>query len=193
LGPAFRDRSRSLHDRGLRRRSQRTHRIGALGDRSRRIHDLYTLRQGGCGSELSLRPEQQYPRTLLGRKRGAGGNLGRTHVRTVAIDRHDRRGHLRLLVVVVVLAVVVGALHHDLPSCVRTAHWTHPMRSPGAVAFRTRVHRRRTDLVLRAALRRAAVRLLFLGYGHRSRSLPALRGTHYAPRAAPTPASARSA
>ena len=40
LGAALGDRARGLHDRGLRRRARRAHRVGALGDRDRRVDDL---------------------------------------------------------------------------------------------------------------------------------------------------------
>src|ERR1019366_5166914 len=44
----------------------------------------------------------------------------------------------------------------------------HAMRTARAVALRACVERGRADLVLRAALGRAAVGLLFLGYRHRA-------------------------
>jgi hypothetical protein len=43
----------------------------------------------------------------------------------------------------------------------------HPVRTARPVALRAGVHRRRGDLVLRAALARASVRLLLLRDGHR--------------------------
>ncbi len=63
-----------------------------------------TPRGNRRGLQLRRRPEQQHPRALRRGQRGAGGDLGRAQVGAVAIDRHDRRAHRRLLVVVVVLA-----------------------------------------------------------------------------------------
>ena len=70
--------------------------------------------------------------------------------------------------VVVIVAVIVRRRRHDLTAGVEATHRTDTVGSPRAVALRARVHRGREDLVLRPALSRAAVRLLFLGDGHRS-------------------------
>ncbi len=105
LRPALGDRARGLHDRGLGRAPHRAHGIGALRDRDRRVHDLDAVAAAvEAAPQLRRGPEQQHPRALRRSQRGAGGDLGRAQVGAVAIDRHDRRGHRRLLVVVVVLA-----------------------------------------------------------------------------------------
>jgi hypothetical protein len=67
----------------------------------------------------------------------------------------------------VLVIVIVRPGRHDLAARVAAAHRADPMRAPRAVALRARVQRRRTDLVLRTPLGGAAVRLLFLGDGHR--------------------------
>src|SRR3954465_8254700 len=68
---------------------------------------------------------------------------------------------------VVVLVAELGG--HDLAPAVGPAHRAHTMRAPRAVALRAVVERRRLELVLRAALVRAAVRLLLLRDGHEQR------------------------
>ena len=125
------------------------------------------------------------------RDRGAGRDLGRARGRRrcsrprrpaarPARRPARRRGlppHRRYVVVVIVL-VVVRARRHDLAARVGAAHRAHPVRPARAVALRARVHRGRADLVLRAALGGAAVRLLFLGDGHRPGRLPARRSAY---------------
>src|SRR4051812_45377137 len=67
-----------------------------------------------------------------------------------------------------VLVIVLGVVHvHDLAPGVEPAVRADPVRPARPAALRARVHRGRGDLVLRAALRRARVRLLLLGNGHR--------------------------
>src|SRR3954447_1241603 len=67
--------------------------------------------------------------------------------------------------VIVVVRVLAGR-RDDLAPPVRAAHGADAMRAARAVARRARVQRGRRDLVLRAALARASVRLLLLGDGH---------------------------
>src|SRR5579872_3420057 len=73
-----------------------------------------------------------------------------------------------LLVLGLVVLVGVRGLLDDLAACVGAAHRAHAVRPARAVALRARVHGRRGEPVLRATLGGAAVRLLFLGYGHRA-------------------------
>jgi hypothetical protein len=68
--------------------------------------------------------------------------------------------------VVVLVIVVVPGRRDDLTARVEAADGTDPVRAARAVALRARVHCGRADLVLRAALGRATVRLLFLGDRH---------------------------
>src|ERR1700760_3339976 len=78
-------------------------------------------------------------------------------------------GALMLVIVVVVVHV------HDLAPRVEPAVRADPVRTARAAALRARVHRGRGDLVLRAALRGARVRLLLLGDGHRPQKGSELR------------------
>ncbi len=75
---------------------------------------------------------------------------------------------LDTVLVVVVVVVRVGLGRDDLAARVVPADGADAMGPAGAVALRAGVDRRGDDLVLRAALRRAAVGLLLLGYGHGS-------------------------
>src|SRR5438067_6178593 len=72
-------------------------------------------------------------------------------------------------VLLVVVLVIAGARVrcHDLAAGVGAAHRAHPVRAPRAVTARARIQCRGADLVLGAALGGPAVRLLFLGDGHR--------------------------
>lgn len=63
--------------------------------------------------------------------------------------------------------VIVRAGRDDLAARVGTAHRANPMRPARAVALRARIQRGRADLVLRTPLGGTAMRLLFLGDGHR--------------------------
>src|SRR3954447_13461147 len=65
----------------------------------------------------------------------------------------------------VLVVVVVG--RDDLPPAVEAAVRADPVRAPRLVAPGAGVHRRSADLVLRAALVGARVRLLLLRDGHR--------------------------
>src|SRR5439155_603893 len=76
-------------------------------------------------------------------------------------------GATPVLLVVVLVIAAAGARRHDLAAGVGAANRAHPVRSPRAVAARARVQCRDADLVLGAALGGPAVRLLFLGDGHR--------------------------
>jgi hypothetical protein len=70
------------------------------------------------------------------------------------------------VVVLVIVVVSVRGRRDDLAARVEATHGTDPVWTARAVALRTRVHRGRADLVLRTALGRATVRLLFLGDRH---------------------------
>ena len=72
------------------------------------------------------------------------------------------RGDHSLVVVIVIVVVHV----HDLTTGVGAAGGAHPVRAARRAALRARVDRGRRDLVRRAALVRARVRLLLLGDGH---------------------------
>ena len=65
-----------------------------------------------------------------------------------------------------VVVVVVRIGRDDLDALVRATHRADPVGTTGAVALRARVEDRGSHLVLRAALRGAAVRLLLLRDGH---------------------------
>ena len=67
----------------------------------------------------------------------------------------------------VLVVVVVRARNVDhLAAAVAAAMRAHSVRAPRLVALRAGVHRRRGDLVLRAALAGARMRLLLLRNGH---------------------------
>jgi hypothetical protein len=70
------------------------------------------------------------------------------------------------VVVLVIVVVSVRARRDDLAARVEATYGTDPVWAARAVALRARVHCRRADLVLRTALGRATVRLLFLGDRH---------------------------
>jgi len=70
------------------------------------------------------------------------------------------------VVVLVIVVVSVRSRRDDLAACVEATHGTDAVRAARAVALRARVHCGRADLVLRTALGRAAVRLLFLRDRH---------------------------
>jgi hypothetical protein len=71
-----------------------------------------------------------------------------------------------LLVVLVLVVVAVCGGGDDLAPGIKAAFRTYAVGPTRTVALRAGVHCRRADLVLRAALCRSAVRLLFLGDGH---------------------------
>ena len=144
-------------------------------------------------AELGGRTEQQHARALAGRDRRARGDLARAEVGAVAVDRDDRRG------VAAPGAPVPGRTKprrhcrarrgraRDRAAAWRTtsrprvgaAHRAHAVRPARAVALRARVQRGRADLVLGATLGGAAVRLLFLGDGHRrEKATSRTRGAH---------------
>ena len=70
------------------------------------------------------------------------------------------------MVVLVIVVVSVRSRRDDLAARVETTDGTDPVWAARAVALRARVHCRRADLVLRTALGRATVRLLFLRDRH---------------------------
>ena len=128
------------------------HRVGVLRDRERGVDDLDAV---AGPAEVRRGAEQQHAHALRGGEARGGGNLSRSEIGAVGVDRDDR--HLSVVVIVVVLA-----RSDDLATRVRAAHRAHAMRPAGALAARARVDRGRSHLVLRAALGGAAVRLLLL-------------------------------
>ena len=100
------------------------------------------------------------------------GDLSRSEIGAVGVDRDDR--HDQGLPVLVVVLVVVLLRSDDLTAGVGPADRAHPVRSSRAVAARAGVERRGDDLVLRAPLRGAAVRL-FLLWGLHRRGKPTSR------------------
>lgn len=71
-----------------------------------------------------------------------------------------------------VVIVAVRLEGHHLTTCIRPTLRTHTMGPAWAMATRALVHGGRVDLVVGATQSGAAVRLLFLGNGHRRNRLP---------------------
>src|SRR5437588_6712670 len=97
---------------------------------------------------------------------------------TTGAEKEAVPGDTRVLAGVGLVVRLVGASGNHLAAGIGPAHRTHAMRPARAVTARALVQRGRRYAVLRAALGGAAVRLLFLGDGHRPRkasSPPAAR------------------
>lgn len=141
---------RRLHDRRLRPRPHSPHRLLVSPDPLRRVYELNV--PAGI-ADLSRRPEQQH---TLARSAGTLGDSARTRVGAVSVDSDQSRE----------LLVGVGRLHNDLPAAVATALATHTVRKTRRPTLRARRQARRHDLVLRATLVRARVRLSLLWDGH---------------------------
>ena len=184
------------------------HRVLGLGDRHRRVHDLHARRRL---AQLSAGPNSRTrapcaaaiaapaatsagPRSAPLQSTATTGACARLRGRMTGTtrplaslpasrDRARARDRAR-------------PRRHDLAARVCAAHRAHPMRPARAVALRTRVQRGRADLVLSAPLGGAAVRLLFLGDGHRrmqQRLRPqARRYSSSAPAASPSADRARA-
>ncbi len=157
VGPPVGDGLHRLDDRGVGRAPYGPGGIRVLGDRDRRVDDLDVRR---ALTHLRARSEQDHAHTLD--EGSTSSHLGRTPVGAVRVDRDGH--HCRFLVVVVVIVIVRDV--HDPATAVGAAVRAHPVRAARLVALRAGVDRGRGDLVLRAALARASVRLLLLGNGH---------------------------
>ena len=120
-------------------------------------------------ADLGRGPEQQHAHAVLGHRGGsAARDLGGAVVGPVRVNRDgDRVGHRPL-------ASDRGRdrarrLPRHLAPVVEAAVRAHAVRTARRVALRAAVQRRRGDLVLRAALGGARMRLLLLGDGHGGR------------------------
>ena len=121
-------------------------------------------------------PNRSTPMPCAAARRGARGDLAGTEIGPARI--HGDRDHGAA-----VRAGLVGARCDHFAALVAAADRADPVGQPRAVALRAGVVRRRADLVLRATLGRARVRLLLLGDGHCG--WEASRGTAVAPRRHP--------
>ncbi len=121
-----------------------------------------TSTPAGCSLDLRGGAEQQHARPPLRRERRARRDLCRSEVGAVGVDRDDHRLTRRGRAPPPRVFDRCG----DLAARVGAAHRAHPVRAARAVAARAHAQRGRRDLVLRAALGGAAVRLLLLGDGH---------------------------
>ena len=145
--------------------------IGGLGDRDGRVDDV----EPGRGLDLRLGAEDQHAdaaaRTRRAHRRArprAGRRRPRwRRARSSAAGRRPwpLSGPPSGPALVVVIVIVVVHVH-DLTTGVGAAGGAHPVRAARRAALRAQVDRRRRDLVRRAALVRAGVRLLLLGDGH---------------------------
>ena len=99
LRPVLADGSGRLHDRSLRTLAGGAGRVGALGDRHRRVH--HVDHAGGCLGEgieqLVGRSEQEHARAARGGERCPGSDLARTEVGAVAVHRHNCRLRVALV------------------------------------------------------------------------------------------------
>ena len=160
VGPPLGDRLDGAHDRRVGRAADGARRIRVLGDRDRRVDDLDALR--------TRRPARRPGRTAARACRRQRPARRRAPPRQDPGRRRSRRPRRSpsagALVVVVVIVVVRDV--HDRATAVAAAVRAHPVRAARLVALRAGVHRGRGDLVLRAALARARMRLLLLRNGH---------------------------
>ena len=159
--------------------SHRARRVGALGDRHRRVHHLHAAVRCRSPSWRRRARTAVTRAPLRGRHRRAGRTSAgprsaplqstattgcvsgseRRRARSTRRELRRRRARGR------------GrgrSGRDDLAAGVGAADRADAVRAARAVALRARVHGGRADLVLRAALGGAAVRLLFLGDGHRA-------------------------
>ena len=93
LRPALADGSGRLHDESVRTLAGGAGRVGALGDRHRRVNHLDHAggRLGEGIVQLLGRSEQEHARAARGGERCPGSDLARTAVCAVAVHRHDCR------------------------------------------------------------------------------------------------------
>jgi len=91
LSGALGDRPGGLDDRRLRRRPDGARGVGALSDRHRRVDDPHAWR---CLAELGGGPEEDHVRAASGRDRRARGDLSRSQVGAIAVDRDGQDSRL---------------------------------------------------------------------------------------------------
>ena len=167
------------------RRADRRDRVGRLRDRHRGVDDLDARGAGPISSAGPYRRTRTpcdaasaAPSATSDGPRSAplastatvmliGGRLLSGADSPTGACAPGRAGRAATWLVLVVVIVIVHV--HDLAPGVGPAHRADPVRQARAVALRARVVRRRGDLVVRATLRGAAVRLLLLGDGHERR------------------------
>ena len=106
-------------------------------------------------AQLAGRPEQHTPTPCCGGDPRARGNLSRSEIGAVGVDRDDR--HRRQWSCI----VVVLARSDDLATGVGAAHRAHAMRSPRAVAARARIERRARPSCAASAASRCGCAIAF--------------------------------
>ena len=158
VGLARRDRGDRAHDRRLGRAPDRARRVGVLGDRDRRVDDRHAL---GRPAPIAAAGPNRTTRTPPAAARAAPRATSAGPWSAPLTSTATVTGSVIVIVIVVVHV-------HDLAPAVEPAVRAHAMRTPRPAALRAAVHRGSGDLVLRASLRGARVRLLLLGDGHRS-------------------------